>query len=137
VSEKVPVASRDKQQQSKSPRRKKRRPPVARIASESGTAPKTVGALIKAVEEAKPPPPTGVKAHFWPALRGPPGPLPRFIKFGDLKAAGIIASHCGLELLIKRHAFPRGRWFGTASRVWTVEEVEAWLAARPTERPAP
>ena len=33
--------------------------------------------------------------------------------------------------------FPKGRWFGSATHVWTVVEVEEWLAERPAERPVP
>jgi hypothetical protein len=51
------------------------------------SAPKTVSAIIKATEGAAPPPPKGVTAHQWPPQRGPPSPLPTFIKFADLKAA--------------------------------------------------
>jgi hypothetical protein len=86
------------------------------------SAPKTVSAIIKATEGAAPPPPKGVTAHQWPPQRGPPSPLPTFIKFADLKAAGIVANHCALRILIERHGFPKGRWFGSATHVWTVVE---------------
>ena len=115
----------------------KRRRPVAEIiypeqqdtapAPLSQSAPKTVSAIIKATERAAPPPPKGVTAHQWPPQRGPPSPLPTFIKFADLKAAGIVANHCALRILIERHGFPKGRWFGSATHVWTVAEVEEWL----------
>jgi Luciferase-like monooxygenase len=36
-----------------------------------------------------PPPPKSVAAHQWPPPGGPPSPLPTFIKFADLKAAGL------------------------------------------------
>lgn len=101
------------------------------------SAPKTVSAIIKATEGAAPPPPKGVTAHQWPPQRGPPSPLPTFIKFADLKAAGIVANHCALRILIETHGFPKGRWFGSATHVWTVAEVEEWLAERPAERPVP
>jgi hypothetical protein len=101
------------------------------------SAPKTVSAIIKATEGAAPPPPKGVVAHQWPPQRGPPSPLPTFIKFADLKAAGIVANHCALRILIERHGFPKGRWFGSATHAWTVAEVEEWLAERPAERPVP
>jgi hypothetical protein len=61
--------------------------------------------------------------------------LPQFVQFSDLKSANLVASHCGLKLLIERHQFPPGRWLGASTRVWTVEEVRDWLATRPTERP--
>jgi hypothetical protein len=81
----------------------KRRRPVAEIIHPeqqdtappplSLSAPKTVSAIIKATEGAAPPPPKGVAAHQWPPQHGPPSPLPTFIKFADLKAAGIVNNH--------------------------------------------
>jgi hypothetical protein len=68
---------------------------------------------------------------------GETDPLPTFIKFADLKAAGIVANHGALRILIERHGFPKGRWFGSATHVWTVAEVEEWLAERPAARPVP
>ena len=65
----------------------------------SQSAPKTVSAIIKATEDAAPPPPKGVAAQ-WPPQHGPPSPLPTFIKFADLKAAGIVNNHCALKILI-------------------------------------
>ena len=125
----------------------KRRRPVAEIihpeqqdtapAPLSQSAPKTVSAIIKATEGVAPPPPKGVAAHQWPPQHGPPSPLPTFIKFADLKAAGIVNHHCALKILIDDHNFPTGRWLGSATHVWTLNEVEQWLANRPVERPVP
>jgi len=67
----------------------------------------------------------------------PPGPLPQFVKFADLREAGICATYPALRLLVEQHGFPVGRWFGANTRVWTVDEVMTWLAARPSERPVP
>ena len=87
----------------------KRRRPVVEIHPEQQdtapspllqSAPKTVSAIIKATEGAAPPPPKGVAAHQWPR---PPSPLPTFIKFADLKAAGIVNNHCALKILIDYH----------------------------------
>jgi hypothetical protein len=103
----------------------------------SQSAPKTVSAIIKATEGVAPPPPKGVAAHQWPPQHGPPSPLPTFIKFADLKAAGIVNDHCALKVLIDDHNFPKGRWLGSATHVWTLNEVEQWLANRPAERPVP
>jgi hypothetical protein len=50
----------------------------------SQSAPRTVSAIIKATEGVAPPPPKGVTAHQWPPQRGPPSPLPTFIRFADL-----------------------------------------------------
>ena len=98
--------------------------------------PGPVSAIIKATKGAAPPPPKGVAAE-WPPQHGPPSPLPTFIKFADLKAAGIVNNHCALKILIDDHNFPKGRWLGSATHVWTLNEVEQWLANRPVERPVP
>jgi hypothetical protein len=98
-------------------------------------APTTVSAVIKATEGAAPPPPKGVTAHQWPPKQEPPSPLPTFIKFAELKAAGTINNHCALKILIDDHNSPKGRWHGSATHVGTLDEVEQWLANRPGERP--
>jgi hypothetical protein len=118
--------------------RKKRKPLAARIVGKGGPIPPaSVRSIIKAAEATAPPPSKGVAAHEWPAARGPPSPLPQFVKFADLREAGICATHPALRLLVEQHGFPVGRWFGANTRVWTVDEVMTWLAARPSERPVP
>ena len=104
----------------------KRRRPVAEIIHPeqqdtalpplSQSAPKTVSAIIKATEGVAPPPPKGVPAHQWPPQRGPPSPLPTFIKFADLKAAGRLV---------------RLRSFWTAKSPWNICRV---TAMGPSER---
>jgi hypothetical protein len=95
-------------------------------------------ARTKAAEAARPPATKGVREHVWPGPRGPPtGPLGLFLQFADLKAANLVVSYCGLTTLIKHHNFPPGRYLGRSTRVWTVEEVKAWLADRPIDRPPP
>jgi TIR domain len=44
---------------------------------------------------------------------------------------------CKVFVVVIGHGFPKGRWFGSATHVWTVAEVEEWLAQRPPERPVP
>ena len=67
-----------------------------------------------------------------------PARLPVFVRFADLKAANIVASHQQLYNLIDRDNFPPGVLLGPHTRSWLFDEVMAWLAARPTERkPAP
>jgi len=125
---------------SKIPPRRKRKPLAARIAGNAKGAPipaASVSAIIEAAEATAPPPSKGVAAHEWPAARGPPGPLPQFVKFADLREAGICGTYPALRLLVEQHGFPVGRWFGANTRVWTVDEIMAWLAARPIERPVP
>jgi predicted DNA-binding transcriptional regulator AlpA len=57
--------------------------------------------------------------------------LPRFIRFEHLHAAGITDNRAHLKLLLDDEGFPPGRMLSPNMRVWTVDEVEAWLAARP------
>jgi predicted DNA-binding transcriptional regulator AlpA len=62
----------------------------------------------------------------------------RFLRFADLKAAGIVNSWPMLKRRIERDGFPLGRMLGPNTRVWSEEEVEAWIASRPTaKKPAP
>jgi predicted DNA-binding transcriptional regulator AlpA len=63
-----------------------------------------------------------------------PPPLPTYLRFADLKAAKLIFSWATLMRLIDREGFPIGRMLGRNTRVWTIDEIESWLAARPTER---
>jgi hypothetical protein len=114
--------------------------------------------LIGAVEATKPAPKKRADKHRQPPVRrpsatvtplrrphssdhkirrAPNGVLPVLVQFPDLVASNIVASYCGLATLIKHHGFPVGRWLGSMTRVWTVEEVTDWLASRPTKRPIP
>jgi hypothetical protein len=60
------------------------------------------------------------------------------LRFSDLKAAGIVGSWPMLTHRIQRDGFPPGFLLGPNSRAWHAEDVEAWLATRPTaKKPAP
>jgi hypothetical protein len=62
----------------------------------------------------------------------------KFLRFADLKARGIINSWPMLRRRQDHDGFPSGRLLGPNFRVWTEDEIEAWLASRPTEKkPAP
>ena len=62
----------------------------------------------------------------------------KFLRFSDLRAAGIVNSWPMLRRRIERDGFPPGRMLGPNTRVWSEEEVEAWIASRPTtKKPAP
>jgi predicted DNA-binding transcriptional regulator AlpA len=54
-----------------------------------------------------------------------------FYRFRDLKAMGIVNCWPTLSRWVARNNFPPGRLLGPNTRVWLVEEVEAWLASRP------
>lgn len=52
------------------------------------------------------------------------------VRFADLKAAGIINSWAALSYKIKHHGFPAGFKTGPQTRVWWLEDVEAWIKSR-------
>jgi predicted DNA-binding transcriptional regulator AlpA len=57
-----------------------------------------------------------------------------YVRFVDLVAAGIVRNWETLFRLIDRDGFPHGVMLGRNTRAWTLDEVEAWLATRPTAR---
>jgi hypothetical protein len=62
--------------------------------------------------------------------------LPTYVRYADLVAAGIVANWTTLLRLIDDEGFPPGTMIGPNTRAWRVDEVEAWLASRPTARKA-
>jgi predicted DNA-binding transcriptional regulator AlpA len=62
---------------------------------------------------------------------------PRFLRFRDLVALGVVRNWPTLLRWVEKEQFPAGRWLGPNSRMWTADEVAAWLAARPTARRKP
>jgi len=54
------------------------------------------------------------------------------LRYAELKALGIAANRPSLQNLISNEGFPPGRRLGANTRVWDSGEVEAWLAARPS-----
>jgi hypothetical protein len=61
-------------------------------------------------------------------------PLPRFVRYRHLQDAGIIDSWQTLCRLIDEHGFPPGIFLSPNVRAWNVDEVERWLAGRPSQR---
>jgi predicted DNA-binding transcriptional regulator AlpA len=61
----------------------------------------------------------------------------RLLRYRDLEAAGIVNSWTALRYKIKHNGFPLGRYIGANSRAWTVDEVQQWLDALPTQNPSP
>jgi predicted DNA-binding transcriptional regulator AlpA len=57
--------------------------------------------------------------------------IPRFLRFKDLQERGLVLSHQGLRHLQLYENFPPGRLLGPSSRVWSENEVAAWLNSRP------
>lgn len=62
--------------------------------------------------------------------------LPTHLRFTDLVAANIARNWTTLGRLIEDEGFPPGKMLGRNTRVWTLESVTDWLAARPIERKA-
>jgi predicted DNA-binding transcriptional regulator AlpA len=58
--------------------------------------------------------------------------LPTFIRFADLKAAGIVNSWTTLQDRIRCYGFPPGRLIGPNVRAWTPEEIRNYIASCPT-----
>jgi hypothetical protein len=60
--------------------------------------------------------------------------LPHFVRFRNLREAGIVVSWEQLSQLIDRYGFPPGRLLSPNTRVWDLDEVRKWLSNRPSER---
>jgi hypothetical protein len=59
------------------------------------------------------------------------GGLPHYVRFRDLKAANIVGNWSILQRLIDEESFPPGVMLGRNTRGWALDQVKAWLAARP------
>lgn len=60
----------------------------------------------------------------------------RLLRFTDLKERGVVLSRMTLARWIASEGFPAGRLLSPSCRVWSEEEVSAWLASRPVARKA-
>jgi hypothetical protein len=58
--------------------------------------------------------------------------LPVFVRYPDLRAAGIVTSWMQLRRFIDGEGFPPGVLLGKNTRAWPLHEVEVWLAGRPS-----
>jgi predicted DNA-binding transcriptional regulator AlpA len=60
------------------------------------------------------------------------------LRYADLLALGIVNNRTTLKNWIRDRGFPLGQLTGPNSRTWGEDEVEAWLAVRPTApKPTP
>ncbi len=59
--------------------------------------------------------------------------LPTFVRFKDLKAAGIVMSWPALARMIRHEGFPPGIRLARNTRAWALTDIESWLASRPVE----
>jgi hypothetical protein len=60
--------------------------------------------------------------------------LPTFVRYEDLVAAGIVGNRVTLARLIDKDGFPPGFMLGRNTRAWVLDDVERWIASRPTAR---
>jgi predicted DNA-binding transcriptional regulator AlpA len=60
--------------------------------------------------------------------------LPVYVRLKDLVRANIATSWPQLLRMIAAENFPTGVMLGKNTRAWRLDEVEAWLATRPTAR---
>jgi predicted DNA-binding transcriptional regulator AlpA len=63
--------------------------------------------------------------------------MQKFLDYSDLKERGVAPSRMTHKRMIDNEGFPPGRLISPNRRVWTEEEVEEWLVARPTARKPP
>ncbi|MGC2409915.1 MAG: hypothetical protein WA441_07990 [Methyloceanibacter sp.] len=57
--------------------------------------------------------------------------LPLLLRFRDLRTAQIVKSWQQLKEMVEKQGFPEGIKLGPSTRVWTEDEVLAWLSTRP------
>jgi hypothetical protein len=58
-------------------------------------------------------------------------PLRQWVRFRDLKRAGVVQNWTQLRRLIREQGFPCGRYAGANTRLWDAAEIEGWLDSRP------
>jgi hypothetical protein len=64
--------------------------------------------------------------------------MERRLRFADLKARNIVRNRATLRNWILRYDFPPGRLTGPNTRTWGENEVDEFIASRPTEpKPMP
>jgi predicted DNA-binding transcriptional regulator AlpA len=59
-------------------------------------------------------------------------PLPSYLRYPDLEAANIVSSWMAVNRLIDTEGFPPGVLLSANTRAWRRDEVETWLASRPS-----
>ncbi|MBY4608981.1 AlpA family phage regulatory protein [Rhizobium sp. 9T] len=58
--------------------------------------------------------------------------IPVLVRFPHLKERGVVRNWPQLGRLIRDHEFPPGMLIGPNTRAWREDEIEEWLARRPT-----
>jgi predicted DNA-binding transcriptional regulator AlpA len=62
--------------------------------------------------------------------------LQRYVRFKHLVEAGVVGNWPTLLRFIESEGFPPGIMIGPNTRAWPLDEVETWLANRPTAGPS-
>ena len=60
--------------------------------------------------------------------------VPRLLRFKDLQERSIAPTYQAVRHLQIHEGFPLGKLLGPSTRVWTVTEINEWLAGRPVEQ---
>jgi hypothetical protein len=55
------------------------------------------------------------------------------LRYRDLKARGVANSRAQLKRMVELYGFPPGRLLTPNTRVWTIDEIDGFLASRPTK----
>lgn len=55
-----------------------------------------------------------------------------YVRFEELRRRGIVPNRVTLGNWIRECGFPPGQLLGPNTRAWREDEVEIWLASRPT-----
>ena len=55
----------------------------------------------------------------------------QYLRYADLKAAGIVRNRMTLHRWIRKLGFPKGILLGPNTRAWSEVEVLNWLKSRP------
>jgi hypothetical protein len=63
--------------------------------------------------------------------------MTRLYRFADLQERRIVNSWPQLKRLQTLHDFPLGRMLSPNTRVWTEDEIDAYIASRPAENLQP
>jgi predicted DNA-binding transcriptional regulator AlpA len=58
----------------------------------------------------------------------------KYLRFIHLKQMGLVDNWTTLLRWIEEQGFPAGRHLGPNVRAWTEDEVQMWIASRPTSR---
>ena len=58
-----------------------------------------------------------------------------WLRFSHLQARNIVGSWAQLRRLQEKHGFPAGRMISPNIRIWSEEEIDAYIAACPVEGP--